>query len=412
MGRWTETYYDDVFNSKLKGLVSGAIKRAKLEKDELPTISFKNFVEDLDAGDSFTTAFFSILVQELAERRLRSSPSDRRLIADRTAKSLRLLATPIRIYRERGGRRTVNLTDYLTSPPEEMDMEEDDEEFESLLDRGTIPVEGVRINSELYDAYGPASWTTGSTTRRSFPIVSPPTPAMSEGSPPPPMLSPPTSRSSSAWSLPPPAPGSLSLSRQPSIRRPARSRTMDFNEFTTRRRSSNRDLRGEPSAADDSWARGSAQATRRFFPFSYQMRRHELHWNDSPGEPSGPEPEAELSDEPLSYGVTEPTPSSGLSFYSFPTPVSSGVSASASHDGHPAETSEVRATSAPRLRRGGVRPPESLLLRRVSLSPVPDTPTLQPPVREAAVEPPDGVPPASESYPTPEHENPSDDSPA
>ncbi|KAJ7771161.1 hypothetical protein DFH07DRAFT_243110 [Mycena maculata] len=393
MGRWTETYYDDVFSSKLKGLVSGAIMRSKLEKGELPTISFKNFVEDLDAGDSFTTSVIQILVEvnslvpfflfsllisrymkELAERRLRSSPGDRRLIADRTAKSLRLLATPIRIYRERrGARRSVNLTDYLTSPPDEMDMEEDDDEFENLLDRGTLPVEGVRINSELYDAYGPATWA-GTTTRRAFPAtVSPPTPALSEDSPPPPALSPPTSIRNNVWSLPSPAQGSLALSRQPSIRRPTRSRTVDFNEFTSRRRSSTRDLRAE-SGGDESWAR-SSQATRRFFPFSYQTRRHDLHWNDAPGENSG----AELSDEPLSY-VTEPTPSSAT-FYSFPTPISS--SASSSTDGQPAETSEERVSaSAPRLRRGGVRPPESLLLRRVY--PTVDAP--QSPASDGAVE--------------------------
>ncbi|KAJ7129285.1 hypothetical protein C8R44DRAFT_74160 [Mycena epipterygia] len=401
MGRWTSEYYDDVLNSKLKGLVSGAIKRSKLEKAE-PTISYKNFVEDLDAGDSFTTTVIEILVQELAERRLRSSPGDRRLIADRTAKSLRLLATPIRIYRERRnpGLRTVN-AEYLTAPPDEMDMDEDSDEFEAL-GRGNMPAEGVRINSELYDAYGPATWTTGSTTRRSFPAAGPPTPSLSDDSPPPPMLSPPTSTRSNVWSLPPPAPGSLSLSRQPSIRRPARSRTVDFNEFTSRRRSSNRDLRTEPTG-EEPWAR-----TRRFFPFSYQgARRHELHWNDITGESSG----AELSDEPL-Y-ITEPTPSSAT-FYSFPTPISSGPS---SHDGHAAETSEVRVSAMPRLRRGGVRPPESLLLRRVS--PPVDVVAPQSPVSEGVVEStaaaPEETPSGAdgEAYPTPgspadenRHENP------
>ncbi|KAJ7126414.1 hypothetical protein C8R43DRAFT_1028877 [Mycena crocata] len=355
MGRWTNEYYDDVLNSKLKGLVSGAIKRSKLEKAE-PTISYKNFVEDLDAGDSFTTSVIEILVQELAERRLRSSPGDRRLIADRTAKSLRLLATPIRIYRERRttGRRTVNLTEYLTSPPDEMEMEEDEDDFENLLERATVPVEGVRINSELYDAYGPGSWASGSTTRRSFPTGGPPTPALSDDSPPPtmPMLSPPTSTRSPVWTLPPAAAGSLS--RQPSIRRPARSRTVDFNDFTSRRRSTTRDLRADP-AGEEPWTRNS-QSTRRFFPFSYQTRRHDMHWNEG-GEASG----AEGSDEPISY--TEPTPSSAT-FYSFPTPISSS---SSSNDGHSAEISAERVTSAaPRLRRGGIRPPESLLLRRVS----------------------------------------------
>ncbi|KAJ7682368.1 hypothetical protein DFH06DRAFT_1464110 [Mycena polygramma] len=357
MGRWTNEYSDDVFLSKLKGLVSGAIKRSKLEKSE-PTISYKHFVEDLDAGDSFTTSVIEILVQELAERRLRSSPGDRRLIADRTAKSLRLLATPIRIYRERrnpGRRGTVNMAEYLTAPPDELDMDDDEDEFDTMLDRATMPVEGVRMNTELFDAYGPPSWTSGSATRRSLPIAGPPTPALSDDSSPPPglSLSPPTATRSNVWTLPPPAPSSLSLGRQPSIRRPTRSRTVDFNEFTSQRRSSTRDQRTEPPA-DEPWARTS-RSTRRFFPFSYQTRpRHDLHWNESPGEPSS----ADLSDEQLYMSAEpEPTPSS-TTFYSFPTPASSNA----------AETSEERATSStgPRLRRGGIRPPESLLLRRVS----------------------------------------------
>ncbi|KAJ7249721.1 hypothetical protein B0H12DRAFT_1219840 [Mycena haematopus] len=363
MGRWTAEYQDDVFLSKLKGLVSGAIKRSKLEKAE-PTISYKHFVEDLDAGDSFTTTVIEILVQELAERRLRSTPGDRRLIADRTAKSLRLLATPIRIYRERRntGRRTVNMAEYLTAPPDEMGMEDDDDEFETMLDRATMQVpEGAArtSSSELFDAYYPPSWTTASAVRRSIPVAGPPTPALSDDSTPPPALSSPTtSRVGNVWSLPPAAPGSLShsLSRQSSIRRPTRSRTVDFNEFTAQRRSSTRDLRtAEPGAGDEPWSRTS-RSTRRFFPFSYQARRHDLRTgNDTQGDSAG-----EISDDPL-YLEPEAT----LPFYSFPTP-----SAASLHDGHPPETSEERATRpvVPRLRRGGVRPPESLLLRRVSPS--------------------------------------------
>ncbi|KAF7355703.1 hypothetical protein MSAN_01488100 [Mycena sanguinolenta] len=359
MGRWTAEYQDTVFLSKLKGLVSGAIKRSKLEKGE-PSISYKHFVEDLDAGDSFTTTVIDILVQELAERRLRSSPGDRRLIADRTAKSLRLLATPIRIYRERRntGRRAVNLTEYLITPPEEMGMEDDDDEFETMLGRATMPSmpEGARTStSELFDAYYSPAWTTASAVRRSLPVAGPPTPALSDDSSPPPGLPPPaTGRVGNVWSLPPAAASSLSLSlsRQPSIRRPTRSRTSDFHEFTAQRRSSTRDSRtADPGAGDESWARTS-RSTRRFFPFSHQSRRHDSRaGNDTQGDSAG-----EISDEALYL-----EPESTVPFYSFPTPSTSSL-----NDDHPPETSEQRATSVPRLRRGGVRPPESLLLRRVS----------------------------------------------
>lgn len=44
----------------------GAITRANLEKDDpqaAPTISYENFVQDLDHGDSFTTTLVDILVK-------------------------------------------------------------------------------------------------------------------------------------------------------------------------------------------------------------------------------------------------------------------------------------------------------------------------------------------------------------
>lgn len=46
---------------------SGAIKRSKLDKTE-PEINFERFVEELDAGDSFTTSIFDILVNVRALR--------------------------------------------------------------------------------------------------------------------------------------------------------------------------------------------------------------------------------------------------------------------------------------------------------------------------------------------------------
>jgi len=369
MGRWTNEYQDSVLTSKLKGLVSGAIKRAKLEKSD-PTISYRHFVEDLDAGDSFTTSVIEILVQELAERRLRSSPDDRRLIADRTAKSLRMLATPIRVYRERRNLVSRRMADYLSAPPDEMDVDEDDDDFDAMLDRSTMP-EGVRINSELYDAYG-SSWTAPSMGRRPLiPTFTPTPPLSDDASTPPSVFTLPTP--TRVWSRPP-VPGSVS--RQPSLRRPTRSRTVDFNDFTSMRRSSTRETRTE-SASDETSA-PSSRTTRRFFPFSSSRSvRHEPDWSDNPAlrwphvvptPPASTVAEGSSSsaasggfaDDSLVGYVTEPTPSSAI-FYTFPTPpVSSGGS---SQDDH--ATTETRArVTAPRLRRGGVRPPESLLFRR------------------------------------------------
>ena len=92
----------------------------------------------------------------MAERRHRQA-SDRRLISDRTAKGLRTLAAPQRVYRDRSGRgvasrRPLNLTDYLSVPPDEMELDDDNDSLESVIDHsGTI--EGARMNSDLYDAY-------------------------------------------------------------------------------------------------------------------------------------------------------------------------------------------------------------------------------------------------------------------
>jgi hypothetical protein len=93
----------------------------------------------------------------MAERRQRQASADRRLISDRTAKGLRILAAPQRVYRDHGvrgltTRRSLNLTDYLAVPPEEMELDDDNDSLESMVDpSGTL--EGTRMNSDLYDAY-------------------------------------------------------------------------------------------------------------------------------------------------------------------------------------------------------------------------------------------------------------------
>lgn len=93
----------------------------------------------------------------MAERRQRQATADRRLISDRTAKGLRTLASPQRVYRDRGirslnARRSLNLTDYLAMPPEEMELDDDNDSLESMVDPSG-GVEGARTNSDLYDAY-------------------------------------------------------------------------------------------------------------------------------------------------------------------------------------------------------------------------------------------------------------------
>ncbi|KAG6841847.1 hypothetical protein C0991_006254 [Blastosporella zonata] len=269
MGKWTPDYIDDVLHSKIKNLVSGAIKRSAIEKTE-PTISYEDFVHDLETGDSFTTSLVDVLVKELAERRKRPNVNDdRRLIAERSAKSLRQLAAPQRIYRDHNvgrympRRRSATLPDYLGVPPPEVDIEEDEDIFEHMLDNTTF-IEGARINSELYDAYG------GGQSSRPISSPSPPAEEVTSPLPPPPA----TYFRSAPWSA---TSGPSVLTRQPSLRRATRSiRSVDFNEFTHRRRSSTREnqsFRGEPGESQEHWEPlRHSQTTRRFFPFMRTRR--------------------------------------------------------------------------------------------------------------------------------------------
>ncbi|KAF9236234.1 hypothetical protein BU15DRAFT_50440 [Melanogaster broomeanus] len=363
--------YNEVLGAKMRSLVSGAIKRARLDKVE-PMISYEAFVEDLDRGDSFTTSLIEVLVKEVAERRYRQNTADRGLIGERTARSLRTLSSPTSVYRERvpgrgtGGRRGVDLAEYLSQPPDELDMDEDDDELGPYS--AFVPVvEGTRLNTDLYQAHrSQHSWSNSSLPYVMTPYVVapmssvPPTDVSDRVLPPLVDASPPT-RSTSVWPLPSPSGLSHStLTRQPSIiRRPARTRTSDFSDFTAARRNSIRQLAqdDEPPSRSDSTAattsempsssslrssmddhpmpvpRASSVQARRFFPFG--RRRFEII--------PTPRPAASTSDDWFF------PPHSGWTTSERPGAVQGD------------DESNDERSQAPRLRRGGLRAPESLL---------------------------------------------------
>ena len=289
----------------------------------------------------------------MAERRTRPTTNDRRLISDRTAKSLRLLATPLRIYRERPGRafparRTVNLSDYLSAPPNEMDVEDDDEDLDTVLDSYA---DGARLNQDLLDAYG--FWPT----RRVF--TSSPSPPAEDA------MVRPTAVGRHSWSSNPPS--SSNLRRQPSIRLSSRSRTVDFNDFTSRRRTSIREalsarpegIEGSLESREREVGRNSRPSTRRFFPFG-RNRPHESA--PSAGSQDSDAQNGDGADEGFTY-IFEPSVS-GSAW----VPLTSAAR-SASPDHHEptrynADMSGERVRQPiPRLRRGTVRAPESLFTR-------------------------------------------------
>ena len=301
--------------------------------------------------------------QEVAERRYRPHAADRGLIGDRTVRSLRKLsATSIyRTGRVPGVRRSVDLAEYLSQPPDELDVDEDDDE---LGPYGTfVPVmEGSRLNTDLYDAYrSQHSWSNSSAPYfLSFPHASPP---MSSAPPPdaasdrilPPLVDASPPPRTTAWPL-----SSSSgffhstLSRQPSIRRPGRNRMSDFSEFTAARRNSTRQLThdedhsarsepppvnaSEPPATSFLGPRSSSAQVRRFFPFG-RTRRFEI--------------------------IPTPRPATSMSDDWYFPPHSGWSATPSERTGAGEEPTEER-SQAPRLRRGGLRAPESLLSRHSS----------------------------------------------
>jgi len=299
----------------------------------------------------------------MAERRTRPTSADRRLIADRSAKSLRLLATPLRVYRDRSGGhgtlagRTVNLTEYLTAPPD------------------ASAVEGARVNWEMHDAFGGSShrWSSHpglAMLRRTHPGQTRAVASSSsdETQVAPETHSPPLPNRSAPWSIP----TNSGLFRHSTMRRPVRSRTVDFNDFTSRRRSSIRhssiqetpflragSATGEPGTSVLPWEPQSVQepssssrgpqTARRFFG---------LMPSGGPENPSG-----ESADD-VSYLAIDPNVN----------PRSSSLSRFEPENGEdPAQE------TVPRLRRGGVRAPESILSRHASPTPE-EVINLSPPV--------------------------------
>lgn len=405
MGKWTPNYVDDVLHAKISNMVSGAIRRAAVENSKEQSISYDSFVNELDTGDSFTISLVDILVKELAHRRNRdrTTVSDRRLLADNTIKGLRSLASNNRSYANRLSghptRRTVNLTDYLAAPPTEMEVEEEDE----FNMQESTAMEGARVNSDLYDAFITNTWPPSNARR----ITASPSPAVDEWPLPQPLRSP--TSSSRPWPMPManPVPPPSALTRQASLRRAARSRMVDFNDFTHRRRSSNRDsLRDtsressgthpitaenvtEPRDGSTTWNRPHG---RRFFPFS-RTRQHETMWSEA-SDPLSVDP----SDESGHYMIEPIMPTL------FDAPPASDSYSRASPDAE--SRGDDILIRAPRWRRRMRAPePQSMLSRHASpvivYGPPTGSPAATPPARRDENEPPAPSTEEPVAYPTP-----------
>lgn len=321
---------------------------------------------------------------------------------------LRTLASTNRLYSSRpSGRhvqRAVNL-DYLAAPPTEMELEEEDDEFD-MHDSTTI-IEGTRLNSDLYDAFITNPWPPANARR----ITASPPLASDEWPLPQPLRSP--TSASRPWPMPITSatlPNS-NLNRQASIRRATRSRTVDFHEFTHRRRSSNRDSVREssreplgthsnalesvmepPDGPSTLWNNG-----RRFFPFT-RTRQHETMWSEAP------EPLSTDTSDESGHRMTEPI----MTLFDAPSAFDSYSLASPDAENR-RDDILIR---APRWRRRSLRGPEPSMLSRhaspaIFYGPT-ENPAATPPAQQNENEPPALSSEVPVAYPTPgssENEN-------
>ena len=195
-----------------------------------------------------------------------------------------------------------------------------------------------------------------------------------------------------AWGPPSPTavPSAPPLTRQPSIRRlPARSRTVDFTDFTSRRRSSGREgsssvtpgpeTETDESATQTTSSRLSPNTTwvppRRFFP----TRRPELPWSPisegagvGAGTGSGMGTATATGSVATQSARSSPAPSTATMTTQAdtrsPRTFLSWLPSSALLSLPPPPPTDLRSSRPiPRLRRGGVRPPESLLGQHIAM---------------------------------------------
>lgn len=193
--------------------------------------------------------------------------------------------------------------------------------------------------------------------------------------------------------------GGSSLTRQNTIRRPIRSRDTGFADFTTRRRQAHRSvdeaaagetLRSEESedgtwqfstlerirSASGSASPGPSQPPRRFFPLAALTDSQTRDDVDAPG----------LSSEqpPPTTATSAGSPSSSQLWYQlYQYPFAYPDPSITSYRTEFVDPQSVRPIIPPRLRRGGLRAPESMLpLPTLPLPPRMDVPALPRPVTD------------------------------
>ena len=286
------------------------------------------------------------------------------MISERTAKALRSQTHQVPIYTNRLASRRYT-ADFILHPDIEHSEDDDDASEQREV------AESSRPASALYEAYAPfhafasRSLPADSADRLRSTVTSPRpasplTPLIASdltGIPPPP---------SSVYIAPA---GPSSLNRRRTIRRPGRSPTMDFNDFTSRRRSIVRQHveTSEPVRAED-----STDGTWRFSSTLDRLGPSEVassstHRFSRRSFPLSPWSDPHLRIDPDSDGVRQSTAADGIADTEEPSATGHQSSSQLWHrlTGRP-YTDDRSGSVAPRLRRGGQPAPESIFPRNAS----------------------------------------------
>lgn len=293
-------------------------------------------------------------------------------------------AAPLHVYRGSHGtlrdrpRRSIPIPRHYSTFHDILSDSEGDDDYGTILG-GAGPLEGVQMNSSLYDAFSTSNFDLPGTLprapERTIPSPRSPEPATSWPVTSPPPRSPSATLASASLTSGPAwtglgGPGST-LSRQSSIRRSNRPHSSDngeFTAFTLRRRSTMRNSaiqddgpRDESSTEAPSRAVDGSRSS--FFPEVVTRRSFDLGaWMSHRRSFGLSNP---LRDELTSGASAVPSPSSSQMWYSMTASASPEPALSAALSRRSSSTDindDRRQVIAPRLRRGGLRPPESVSL--------------------------------------------------
>ncbi|KZT62785.1 hypothetical protein CALCODRAFT_1113 [Calocera cornea HHB12733] len=351
MGKWTQLHVENVLVEKMRSLVQSVMQDIKHSEVDSP-MSFDAFAEHLDISNHFVKQLVELMVMETADTRTRSRDGDSTQLSPRTLNKLQALSSHYHVTERRPRRFSTRRseimppinTDRISRIPDLTadgwtDVADELDQDEEMLDLsiGHFPLATGSLAGR-YDVMVPDGVDPETGVGRLRPATPPwedvfPSSRTTElpSSTSPTFDSRPLLRLRSDSSNPPPYSGP-GANRLPSLRRPVRQRTVDFNEWTGRARASARrgqDTRPRTASGDpveDFVAGVPTHASYHAFMDTYR---------------DGPSDSEDLEGYTRALRPLRQSP--------------------ASHDLLSSASAVRRNLMANRLRRGGVPPPENIL---------------------------------------------------